>query len=486
MTFSKRPSFPARSTKRWFRAQRGFTLAELMAVISLSAFSLGFIFYLLIQSSRIYSKQESYYSIHNATRYASLILEGELRRAGLMTPLGPNDNRYCHRTSAFWGNNNPSKTAPRGPYPMYFENGSTIPTSTFASNTNNLNIHADALEIMGNFATNQDYRAELKGDRIELVDMPDGGFEGFRRAFFNRGQLLSIRSSSGRFQLVQVDNDSSYSDNTAAGNAYASKQLSIKPKDDPSGLFLRYDEDQPSPSAMKCGIARGTLVRIAPIMRMRYQICAHPVSLTDKCIVPGNSSGSPSNAPDVGRWYLRRTPLFPVCSGPGTCQWQAYSVADTTDVNKAHTRSFPPVDLIENIVDLQFWFGTQVNNQMNSWLPVGAMPTGPSNFSGNNFVQLSNASTTGTSTNYENDPTRTGWPTANDQLQTLRMLYYRISVRSDAEERGLTHKPHNSDFAPILTFNLPSSSGGAGTTENSARVRSLTGGIMLYSFMQTR
>ena len=187
MSLFVRPSFPSRPTKRRYRAQRGFTLAELMAVISLSAFSLGFIFYLLIQSSRIYSSQDSYYAIHNATRYASLILEAEFRRAGLMTPLGPNDARFCHRTSTFWGNNNPSRTAPRGPYPIYFENGSTIPTPVFEGDTQNQNIRADALEIMGNFATNQDYRAELRGNEIELIDMPEGGFDGFRRAFFNRG-----------------------------------------------------------------------------------------------------------------------------------------------------------------------------------------------------------------------------------------------------------------------------------------------------------
>ena len=486
MSLFVRPSFPSRPTKRRYRAQRGFTLAELMAVISLSAFSLGFIFYLLIQSSRIYSSQDSYYAIHNATRYASLILEAEFRRAGLMTPLGPNDTRFCHRTSTFWGNNNPSRTAPRGPYPIYFENGSTIPTPTFEGDTQNQNIRADALEIMGNFATNQDYRAELRGNEIELIDMPEGGFDGFRRAFFNRGQLLSVRSSTGRFQLVQVNNDSTFSDNTAASNVFISRRLPIKPTNDPSDLFLRYDEDQVNPNAIKCGIARGTLVRIAPIMRKRYEICAHPVSLAPTCIRLGNNAPAPSNQVDIGRWYLRRTPLFANCSGAGSCQWSPAAPPDLTSANTAYTRVFPPIDLIENIVDLQFGFAVQNNNQLNQWLPVSVLPTGPSNFSGTNFVPLYDGTTTGSQSALVTDPLVTGWPTQNPQTQSIRMLFYRLSVRGDVEERGLTHRVRNNAYAPLLTFNLRPFTGGAGSAESAARVRTITGGIMLYSFMQTR
>ncbi len=487
------------STKRSFsRAQRGFTLAELMAVISLSAFSLGFIFYLLIQSSRIYSSQDSYYSIHNAARYASMILEGELRRAGLMTALGPNDNRFCNRDAqgaGFWINNAPNNTFTRGLFPIYFENGSMRPNSTFETQTQNMHIRTDALEIMGNFATNSDFRATLLPNAIELRDIPDGGFDGFRRAFFNQGQLLSIRSSSGRMQIVQVDNNASFADTPSITGLYNTPctydntqtcpRIPIVPTGHTSGLSIGFDEDQSSSSAFKCGIARGSLARVAPLMRMRYEICAHSVTVSAACIRMGNDS--PLGQRDIGRWYLRRTPLRVTCSSPGVCQWFPYAQENATDVSQAHTRAFPPIDLIENVVDLQFWFGTQVNGQLNAWLPLATLPTGPSNPSGLNYARLFDSDTTSPATgNPRVDSPITGWPTNTTFVDQLRVLHYRLSVRGENEERGLAHRLRNNISAPIQTFNLRPATGGSGTAESSARVRTVTGGLLLYSMMQTR
>ena len=448
------------STRR--RSQGGFTLAEMMAVIGLSSFSLGFIFYMLIQTSRVHGQQEAFYDLHNAARYGTMMLENDLRRIGLHAPLGTGDPRLCNPPANFFGSNTrDSNGFSRGLFSIYFENGSRTPQTGFITNTNNQHIQTDVLEIMGNFATDQDFAAEIRGDNLFLNDIPEGGREGFRRAFFNQGQLLAVRSSLGKIQIVQVNNLATWNLDADIDNAFTSRILPITT----GALRLQFNAG--------CGVTReGTAVRVAPLLRMRYELCSNAVlpPPADATCQPLGVTG------DTGRWRLRRTPLFVNCTAIGTCIWAPHPIPLATATNPP---AFTPIDLVENVVDLQFWFAQ--DNPVGGLVGFSPVTTLPGGFSNTiNAVPLYDGTSSSTGGSAVNDPVVTRW--TGDPLN-VRMIHYRIAVRGSNEERSLAHKVRNDPRSPISTFNLRPNGAGNADQASSARVRTLSGGVLLYNFL---
>jgi len=387
-------------TRNRKKSQGGFTLTELTVVVLLTTISSTFIYFLFEHNSRIYNIQNDLSNAQAHLRYASARLQRDLNRAGYMGIINQSDKRLC---------------VPLGMPPLdrsldaiFFQDGQ------FRVNANQNFLEADRIYLFGNFDTNEDFDATIINNTQIRVQYDPRTFDlaSFKRVFYNTGQLLLMKGSNGKYQVIQVN---------ATGNitsAYSSRVLNIAP----TGLRLR--------RTAFCG-ATGR-VRISPLRRIRYEM---------------RNLGS-------YRYEIRRTSMYPICTSAGTsnitCNWR----------DMVSTSPHPPFVVAEYATDLQFWFSRVQNGVLYGYNPLARV----------GLPQRANI---------DNDIHP---PFLQPQLPFLRSVFFRISVRTMADDRSFVMRSRGGSRlgalrTPMLGFNVDPN------PLTAARVRSIVKHVQLNNFL---
>lgn len=404
------------------KAQRGFTIAELMAVVVLSSLSITFIYYLFIDQSRLARIQAEIGDLQTSLQFSVASIQRDLRRTGYMSIVTNTDKRLCSTIAHQEFNSI-----------RYFDGDTKYSFATKIGTTNvNKFIRPDRIELFGNFTTTTDFPAYIdpsKPDEV-IIDFAGSSIRSqsaFEQAFYSPNQLAAVKGQTGRLQIIQ------FQTGTAVASVYNAAL---------NRATLKVTSNLPLNNSADCGIA--IRFRIAPLHKIQYRI-----KLTDP--VP------PATTADPYVWELVREVLDPGRCNPTT------GCGGWTPLTS--TSPHPPLNIAPNAVDIQFWFG--------SWNPTTQQMehSDPRCLTDNvSSCLAANKGVTGI-----HDDTTPHWPA---DPSNIRSVFFRVTARSENEDPSMIFIPRKSLQTDILrTFDLNPNQRGA------ARVRSVVKNVMLPNML---
>jgi prepilin-type N-terminal cleavage/methylation domain-containing protein len=293
--------------------KQGFTLVEMMVALTAGAIAMTSIYYVSAASSQHFHEQQMIANMQTALRLAIDRVRSDLQRAAFLGSVNPgiqDEGAFCGGTYGSAANGLMGQG-------VWLVDGAY--TSQLIEPVVNTDIEADQLRMVGNYATADEYYAEVIDTNRLRVDIQR---QSFRRSFgtsdltsheydaafedaFAPGRGVRIVGSTGRVSLHQIT--------TVDGDAGAGPEFTIAP--DITGI---------APTCMTLGDD----VLVAPQVRIEYYVSTWKNAAGEK--FHGSDVLTGQNAPALMRRELA---------------WHS----DVTKVNEmADATLVPPADFSNN------------------------------------------------------------------------------------------------------------------------------------------